>query len=64
VVGFTNKYGEEFVFLGEGQKLSTTELSFKSGYSDLFKNVGYTGLTQLGISKKVAARYLVTLANY
>jgi hypothetical protein len=56
VVGFTNKYGEEFVFLGEGQKLSTTELSFESGYSDLFKNVGY--------SKKVAARYLVTLANY
>lgn len=54
---FYNKYNDCFFLKGEGSKLpSSTQLSFRGGYHDLFKN-GYTMLSHMVISKDVQGEH-------
>ncbi|KAL6844129.1 hypothetical protein ACP4OV_025802 [Aristida adscensionis] len=64
--GFTNRYGDQFAFLGERRKMpGSSQLSFTGSYNDLFgKELGYTGLSQIEINKKKAVEHFRTLSNY
>lgn len=56
VSGFRNRFGEEFAFLGDEGKLpGSKKLSYSGDYPDLFgKQVGYTGLGRIVVSKAEA----------